>query len=282
MRLIDLTRQSMGWSQPFQTRAMNQITRIAIHHSASVNGSQMIFENHWRNLGWRNGGYSEIILPNGDVEICYAPTVVTNGVMGHNLDTYNICVVGNFRINGAQPSATQMRSLLERIRFNASRFNVASHRVLGHNEFPNNPTICPGQDMNNLRQQLQVPKVAPATSGNQLSTHTVRAGETLFGIARQHGTTVAELERLNNMGNVNLIRPGQVLRLSATGTTPETNRYQVTRATPGFFTAADAAAGRNPRTSVRPGTYYVFNRSSGMLNVTSKLGHPGSWINPNH
>ena len=51
------------------------------------------------------------------------------------------------------------------------------------------------------------PQPAPATN----RTHTVRAGETLGGIANQHRTTVAELQRLNNIANV--IRVGQVLRL---------------------------------------------------------------------
>lgn len=42
--------------------------------------------------------------------------------------------------------------------------------------------------------------------------HTVRQGDTLFGIARQHGTTVAEIQRLNNLRGTT-IRPGQQLRV---------------------------------------------------------------------
>jgi len=212
MNIIDLTRQSMGWNNPFRTRTTDQIRTIGVHHSATNIGGQMIFENHWRNLGWRNGGYHEIVLQNGDVEICYVPTVVVNGVGDHNMDSYHICVVGNFRPSGAQPNAIQMRSLLERIRVNMSRFTIPIERVLGHNEFANTPNFnhrsntCPGQNMNFLRNHLRTP------NGN---THTVRAGDTLSAIARLHGTTVAELQKLNGIDNANLIRIGQVLRLPA-------------------------------------------------------------------
>jgi LysM repeat protein len=50
---------------------------------------------------------------------------------------------------------------------------------------------------------------APEASA-QANTHVVRAGETLFAIARQHGTTVAEIRRLNNLTG-DTIRTGQRL-----------------------------------------------------------------------
>ncbi|MCL1989373.1 MAG: N-acetylmuramoyl-L-alanine amidase [Defluviitaleaceae bacterium] len=238
MRLIDLTRQSMGWNNPFQTRTMNQITTLGIHHSATTNGSQMIFENHWRNLGWRNGGYHEIVLLNGDVEICYVPTVVVNGVGDHNTISYHIAVVGNFRPGGEQPSDIQMISLRERIQFNLARFNLPIERVWGHHEFPNTPRFnhstnsCPGQNMNHLRNSLRTPKtVTPPIS-------------TLPPV------------------------------------TSDENIFIVKHPTGGFMTAADAANTRNQRTTVQPGTYHVFRRANGMINVTRTPGVPGSWINP--
>lgn len=44
-------------------------------------------------------------------------------------------------------------------------------------------------------------------------THTVAPGENLSGIARQHGTTVDELARINNIANPDVIHAGQVLQL---------------------------------------------------------------------
>ncbi|TDX53155.1 LysM peptidoglycan-binding domain-containing protein [Orenia marismortui] len=41
--------------------------------------------------------------------------------------------------------------------------------------------------------------------------YTVRRGDTLFSIARDFNTTVAELRRLNPRINPNRLRPGQVI-----------------------------------------------------------------------
>ena len=225
--IIDSTRVSMGWDNPWQTRRIDQIRRICIHHSATATGSRQAFENWWRTQhGWRNGGYSEIIHQNGDIEICYVPTIVTNGVVGHNLDTYHICAVGNWRVGGAQPSKLQMRSLMERIRFNMNRFNIPASRVLGHNEFSgHHANTCPGLNMNTLRSNLGS-AISPPTSSTSIE------------------------------------------------------RFTVTKATGGFMNAADARNNRNQRTIVQPGTYYVFRRADGMINVTLTRSAPGSWINP--
>ncbi len=48
------------------------------------------------------------------------------------------------------------------------------------------------------------------------STYTVRSGDTLYAIARRFNTTISKLAQLNNITNVNLIRVGQVLRISET------------------------------------------------------------------
>ena len=207
MRLINLTETSMGWNNPFQTRTLNQIRNIGIHHSATNQGSQSIFENHWRNLGWRNGGYSEVILQNGDVEICYNPTTVTNGVGGHNLNTYHICVVGNSNF-----TVEQEQSLLKRIEFNMGRFQIAIARVLGHNEFAGHSSnICPGRNMNILRSNLKIPSIINPTL-NANAEYMVQHGDTLWSIATENYTTVKTLMNLNALKNT-IIYPEQVLQL---------------------------------------------------------------------
>lgn len=52
--------------------------------------------------------------------------------------------------------------------------------------------------------------------------------------------------------------------------------------TPGYLTATDAKAGKNQKNTVKAGTYFIYRISDDMINVTSKNGTPGSWINPNH
>lgn len=50
-------------------------------------------------------------------------------------------------------------------------------------------------------------------SGSAPATYTVKRGDTLSAIAREHNTTVAALAKLNNIKNVNVINVGQVLKL---------------------------------------------------------------------
>ncbi len=47
------------------------------------------------------------------------------------------------------------------------------------------------------------------------ASHVVQRGETLFRIARRYGTTVANLQALNNIANPNLIYAGQTLCVAA-------------------------------------------------------------------
>lgn len=52
----------------------------------------------------------------------------------------------------------------------------------------------------------------PAPQQQEAVYHTVRRGDTLIAIARQHNTSVAEIQRLNNIRGTN-IRAGQRLRV---------------------------------------------------------------------
>lgn len=69
---------------------------------------------------------------------------------------------------------------------------------------------------------------------------------------------------------------------SAPISAPSSETYDVIREIPGYVTSNQAinndAAGR--RTTIAPGTYFVFNKRLPAINVTQAPGKPGSWINP--
>ncbi len=52
----------------------------------------------------------------------------------------------------------------------------------------------------------------------------------------------------------------------------------------GYNSASDAAAGKNPVTTIKKGEYYMFNKYpngyGGMYNITNNPASAGSWINP--
>ena len=59
------------------------------------------------------------------------------------------------------------------------------------------------------------PVKAPVTAGEKIKYHTVLKGETLYGIARQYGISVAELKTANNI-TTESIATGQKLKISST------------------------------------------------------------------
>ncbi|MDR3643926.1 MAG: N-acetylmuramoyl-L-alanine amidase [Clostridia bacterium] len=55
--------------------------------------------------------------------------------------------------------------------------------------------------------------------------------------------------------------------------------YEVVTTLRGYLTADEALGGSNPKGTVKPGKYTVFNRKGEAVNVTLSAGVPGSWIN---
>lgn len=132
-------------------RKIAQITKIARHHSATTSGDYFAFwKNRWKGLGWTKGGYAEIILPDGTVQLCYDPIYPTNGIGNHNTNTYHICVVGNGAFTAAQERAFEERCLLA-----IKNFGLSVDDVLGHNEFSGTATSCPGINMDSVRKRLK-------------------------------------------------------------------------------------------------------------------------------
>lgn len=205
-RLLDVRNQMPGGNTK---RNINQIKKIARHHSGTPTGSAEAFARyHTQTLGWSTSGYHEVILPDGRVQLCYSPNVVTNGVRGHNDTTYHICLVGNGNFTAAQEEAFK-----ERAEVAMQLFNLKVTDVLGHREFSGANTQCPGIDMNVVRRNLQNHIDSKKVIKDSVNTHTVRSGETLSQIASRYNTTVKAIADLNNIRNVNLIRTGQVLQL---------------------------------------------------------------------
>lgn len=101
----------------------------------------------------------------------------------------------------------------------SQRYNTTVVKLKEANRLTSD-TIYIGQVLNIPSEASSSPK-AKVTTNNQTeaapkqtgSTYTVKKGDTLWGIAKNNGTSVSELKRLNGLTS-DLIYPGQVLKLS--------------------------------------------------------------------
>ena len=92
----------------------------------------------------------------------------------------------------------------------AARFGTTVNALVRLNNIADRDLIYPGQ-------VLIIRENGGSTPPSGAVTYTVQRNDNLTEIAARFGTTVAELVRLNNIANPNLIYPGQVLIIRESG-----------------------------------------------------------------
>jgi LysM repeat protein len=114
------------------------------------------------------------------------------------------------------------------------------------------------------------PEAAPAAPAPAapapVSTYTVVRGDSLSGIASRFGTTTRNLMSLNGITNANLIRVGQVIKLSADAA-PAAPAPEAAPAAPAPAAPAPAA----PAAPVAPTTYTVVARDT-LSGIAARFG----------
>lgn len=110
----------------------------------------------------------------------------------------------------------------------AAKHNMSLSALLNMNGMNASQIIYVGQSIkvagsapaaNNVQAAPQQQQQQPAGNTN-VSTYTIKSGDTLYGISRAHGMSLQALLSLNNISASSLILPGQVLKISGQASTP--------------------------------------------------------------
>ena len=137
----------------YDTRTLDQITHLAIHHSAvraEVTAEQIA--TYHVSQDWPGIGYHYYIEPDGTIYQTNRLETISYNVYDHNHYLVGICIAGTF--NDAVPTAAQIEKLGSLVAWLMQKLNIKFENVLGHREFPETATECPGQPMAE-RQRLE-------------------------------------------------------------------------------------------------------------------------------
>jgi len=138
----------------------------------------------------------------------------------NNLRSNNIRIGQTLKVSGASKSTSRTASTTatthtvssgESLYAIARRYGTSVDRIRKDNNIS-------GNDIR-IGQKLRISgstSVASSAGGSGTRTHRVKSGDTLYGIARQYGTTVGAIEEANGLKSTNL-RPGQKLKIPAKG-----------------------------------------------------------------
>lgn len=164
-----ISRKDWNAKEPVGQGKEHQISSITIHHTATLQKKEVSIEKKMQNLQsfsqredkltsgkikpvWFDIPYHYYIAVDGKIaegrELKFVGDTNTNyDPTGHAL----IVLEGNFETE--QPSEKQQKSLEEIVVWLASKYNVQTAEIKGHNDFA--ATACPGKNLKKMFPDLQ-------------------------------------------------------------------------------------------------------------------------------
>jgi len=191
---------------------MRKITHIVIHCSATPAGrevSRREIDTWHKARGFKGIGYHWLIHLNGRTEMGRPESEIGAHVEGWNANSIGICYVGGLDaddIDIAEDTRTEAQKHAMAVLVTQLLVRYPGAGVLGHRDFPKVAKACPCFDV-----KTWWAGVAGITGDtlvpNAPKRHLVKAGDTLWAIARQYKVTVPSLRAGNGIKG-DLIAPG--------------------------------------------------------------------------
>ncbi len=137
-----------------------------------------------------------------------------------------LAIVLAFGITGSASASTYTVKRGDTLSAVAARFKIPLKALVAANKIADPDRVRAGQKLDVPDRKAAMVAVAkpivavePA-GGAGPPSHEVKPGETLSGIARRYGTTVAELQAINGLANADAVRDGKKLKLPASAAAP--------------------------------------------------------------
>ncbi|OCT12650.1 hypothetical protein A8709_33100 [Paenibacillus pectinilyticus] len=138
---------------PETPRTPEQITHIAVHHSAVEGGTiQGYADYHVNSLKWAHIGYHCVVKGN---QIYQTNDLLTFSYHTSSNNAYTVSVSVSGDLSKRSLTDDERNCLYATILTYMDLFKIPVENVWGHNEYPQNNTACPCIDMNQLRQEIK-------------------------------------------------------------------------------------------------------------------------------
>jgi N-acetyl-anhydromuramyl-L-alanine amidase AmpD len=132
-------------TKTYNRRQLRAITHICIHHSAvaATVPVEHVAKYHVEDQGWPGIGYHFYVKPDGAIYQTQRLETVSWHVSHNNDYSVGICVAGDFTY--APPPQIQIDAAAHLVAWLMQELSVPEQNILGHKEFPDNDTSCPGE-----------------------------------------------------------------------------------------------------------------------------------------
>jgi N-acetyl-anhydromuramyl-L-alanine amidase AmpD len=131
----------------YLSRPLDKITHLTIHHSAAPGNVALetIARHHVNNNNWPGIGYHFCVEPDGTIYQVNKLETMSYHAGDVNGYTVGICLEGDFR-KGVIPTPLQIQNAAHLAAWLATKLHIPVDNIMGHKEFPKNPTECPGDE----------------------------------------------------------------------------------------------------------------------------------------